>query len=145
MSIRGNSERFTPAYAGKIRLTDTETAADWVHPRIRGEDGGGNARARGAGGSPPHTRGRSSAWRANSTMRRFTPAYAGKIKQPAFCLRSGSVHPRIRGEDSIPFKRLLSSCGSPPHTRGRSLSDIGTTAPTGFTPAYAGKIRCWRR
>ena len=50
------------------------------------------------------------------------------------------VHPRIRGEDSD-FERYVSEApGSPPHTRGRSLTFVEFFTKEGFTPAYAGKM-----
>ena len=91
-------------------------------------------------GSPPHTRGRLKAPAAEALRERFTPAYAGKIKnQPCIQNQSG-VHPRIRGEDFSTVKLFPLTPGSPPHTRGRSHVCTQLILPPGFTPAYAGKI-----
>ena len=73
-------------------------------------------------------------------MMRFTPAYAGKIFVLAIINLISEVHPRIRGEDLITTARPWCRAGSPPHTRGRFLSDKSLSYDTGFTPAYAGKI-----
>ncbi len=49
-------------------------------------------------------------------------------------------HPRLRGED-VPLVSLYPpKLGTPPPTRGRSLSVVCTTTSSGNTPAYAGKI-----
>ena len=72
---------------------------------------------------------------------RFTPAYAGKIKDPAPCKGMGVVHPRIRGEDSSVKLIFHRDPGSPPHTRGRCENEPELKLLFGFTPAYAGKIK----
>ena len=51
-----------------------------VHPRIRGEDVQREIDLNKRMGSPPHTRGRSVMPRTDRTEFRFTPAYAGKIR-----------------------------------------------------------------
>ena len=50
--------RFTPAYAGKISASPPMSCIQWVHPRIRGEDGVIYGVYTYLRGSPPHTRGR---------------------------------------------------------------------------------------
>ena len=69
----------TPAYAGKIWSTWNGAAIQADHPRIRGENLAIYRRLRILKGSPPHTRGKSSASSGWSTSSWITPAYAGKI------------------------------------------------------------------
>ena len=71
--------RFTPAYAGKIPVSLILLDRNEVHPRIRGEDSSSTVSASSVIGSPPHTRGRSSANHVCGRVFGFTPAYAGKI------------------------------------------------------------------
>ena len=75
-----NQAGFTPAYAGKMRIYVLSEFLRKVHPRIRGEDGGMSLLSGGAGGSPPHTRGRFGLGLVFVYVVGFTPAYAGKIR-----------------------------------------------------------------
>ena len=116
---RVERDRFTPAYAGKIRGAEMVNGALMVHPRIRGEDSAAGSTMSVSGGSPPHTRGRSSDQTSPSYHSGFTPAYAGKIRSAGRTKRSFRVHPRIRGEDQMIRISIIPPRGSPPHTRGR--------------------------
>jgi len=93
-------ERFTPAYAGKMSCTCVGNESPRVHPRIRGEDQRICACGMPRKGSPPHTRGRYRRRRCCTPVRRFTPAYAGKIQSLQRSSLPQRVHPRIRGEDA---------------------------------------------
>ncbi len=48
-------------------------------------------------------------------------------------------HPRIRGEKGLVLHRTGSGQGSPPHTRGKVVSDGTGIGRHRITPAYAGK------
>ena len=52
------------------------------------------------------------------------------------------VHPRIRGEDTPEALTPPPLTGSPPHPRGRCFVSLVHIFPSGFTPAYAGKMGC---
>ena len=110
---------FTPAYAGKIGTSIPSASSARVHPRIRGEDKINPAVSAVFVGSPPHTRGRFSRCCGICNIRRFTPAYAGKIEAETDGNVRIWVHPRIRGEDQGIRVRRAVAPGSPPHTRGR--------------------------
>ena len=60
---------------------------------------------------------------------------------PQYWQNRPSDHPRIRGENTTLFVLLLSSYGSPPHTRGKCLGRLPRCGGVGITPAYAGKIK----
>ena len=137
---RRSSRRFTPAYAGKMGRPSEPVRRAQVHPRIRGEDSGGDARRRQGRGSPPHTRGRFDELDTCTPGLRFTPAYAGKMLCNIHAERTPRVHPRIRGEDPGLIASLYLFQGSPPHTRGRSWDGDNSKIGSRFTPAYAGKI-----
>ena len=137
---RRSSRRFTPAYAGKMGRPSEPVRRAQVHPRIRGEDSGGDARRRQGRGSPPHTRGRFDELDTCTPGLRFTPAYAGKMLCNIHAERTPRVHPRIRGEDPGLIASLYLFQGSPPHTRGRFQDAARANLVSRFTPAYAGKI-----
>ena len=55
------------------------------------------------------------------------------------------VHPRIRGEYSLPRFQNAPVMGSPPHTRGILLDGVIPAHRFRFTPAYAGNTRFCHR
>ena len=92
-------------------------------------------------GSPPHTRGASGQAGQRASDPGITPAYAGSIEELAATIIRAQDHPRIRGEH-VPFtSTIVPTLGSPPHTRGASISKSGGSASTRITPAYAGSMR----
>ena len=114
-------ERFTPAYAGNTYAPSRRRCTRRVHPRIRGEYLYELFYKSLYKGSPPHTRGIRGFERAGADPHGFTPAYAGNTCMNYFTNLCTKVHPRIRGEYSIPGICRRSSSGSPPHTRGIPL------------------------
>ena len=129
---------FTPAYAGNTLSGHVHPYALWVHPRIRGEYLCLMRYSHEREGSPPHTRGIPPACRLRHGFRRFTPAYAGNTRCPGVSLPESGVHPRIRGEYRMSAARMISTRGSPPHTRGILVMCIPFSSILWFTPAYAG-------
>ena len=51
-----------------------------------------------------------------------------------------SVHPRIRGEHSVPLDAMDLMDGSSPHTRGTFMNMNKDIVARRFIPAYAGNI-----
>ena len=92
-------------------------------------------------GSPPHTRGKDQLGRRLGVRGGITPAYAGKRAAAGNGRACVGDHPRIRGEKSSTPRATTSSCGSPPHTRGKGKRQHVADRVVGITPAYAGK-RC---
>ena len=76
----------------------------------------------------------------DSTIVRFTPAYAGNIALRRW--RSGcyQVHPRVCGEYKMYHKYTARKIGSPPRMRGILIQDWKDNFVFRFTPAYAGNI-----
>ena len=109
-----------------------------VHPRIRGERLKFGLFPNAGRGSSPHTRGTLVACRLGAAEPRFIPAYAGNA--PAGCDRwSGpAVHPRIRGERTLPRVKNGTTGGSSPHTRGTLRFRQPHACRQRFIPAYAG-------
>ncbi len=75
---------------------------------------------------------------------RFTPARAGRTRDPCRGRGRCPVHPRTRGEDSVSALRSLASYGSPPHARGGHPGGDNSEGRVRFTPARAGRTRSAR-
>ncbi len=90
-------------------------------------------------GSPPRMRGKQSATFLCASVRRITPADAGKTprsKSPQAMLRD---HPRGCGENPRYSTQHFSRQGSPPQVRGKPERNISGRSGFGITPAGAGK------
>ena len=101
--------RITPARAGKRQLVVPFCPGYWDHPRACGEKAGGEADGLTAVGSPPHTRGKETAYRLYIWPDGITPAHAGKRWTFTISRWTTGDHPRTRGEKTkrIP---ILSHC-----------------------------------
>ena len=93
----------------------------------------------GAGGSPPHARGRPGAVAGDFPVGGITPACAGKTPVQSPVLSNNWDHPRMRGEDLRLRIRSLVIRGSPPHARGRLGVKVDAGRICWITPACAGK------
>ena len=93
--------RFTPTCVGKTVPTAIWAVVDAVHPHVRGEDSCRPANGFGSDGSPPRAWGRHIISAKNSGYFRFTPTCVGKTAPLQRMTRSTSVHPHVRGEDSL--------------------------------------------
>jgi hypothetical protein len=69
---------------------------------------------------------------------RFTPACAGTTFESAFENSHDAVHPRVRGDNKLPFRARADVCGSPPRARGQRLTEVYQILSSRFTPACAG-------
>ena len=70
---------------------------------------------------------------------RITPACAGKRLVQAQHFRLMQDHPRMCGEKGLVSPMIRERLGSPPHVRGKVVLRQVAGAPTGITPACAGK------
>ncbi len=134
-------ERFIPACAGKASTLTTARSSRPVHPRVRGEGEGSYRLAANGAGSSPRARGRLIAGQRVRATRRFIPACAGKARSPRRTTRSGSVHPRVRGEGSNNPQLRLFKAGSSPRARGRLRRPYRPPHRGRFIPACAGKAQ----
>ena len=130
--------RFTPARAGTTTSSGEPSSGLPVHPRTRGDDSSRSALATPGLGSPPHARGRRSAFRRQGRCLRFTPARAGTTRPRACSSAEISVHPRTRGDDGNMSGAATSQAGSPPHARGGRRWPAAPQMSRRFTPARAG-------
>ena len=136
---KSTARRLIPAHAGKTRIMTRRTCAPTAHPRSRGENGRLAMRALTGAGSSPLTRGKPSSDPRQPTQPRLIPAHAGKTPSRKKQGRPVSAHPRSRGENGHPERRVLWKCGSSPLTRGKQCGRMGHHARKRLIPAHAGK------
>ena len=153
--------RFIPACAGNACTSRARTAATPVHPRVRGERARG-ARGNGSGavhprvrgervttplatltipGSSPRARGTRGHGAAGARVDRFIPACAGNASTRRTAGRSGSVHPRVRGERLTGAVAAHVGYGSSPRARGTLHAPGHRRRLRRFIPACAGNAR----
>ena len=114
-----NSNRITPAYAGKSAVVELLLITRQDHPRLCGEKPFSQDIFPPVPGSPPPMRGKVTVNPDGSVTHGITPAYAGK-----------SVYTYL----------ILESCtGSPPPMRGKAFFRKTFFTGRRITPAYAGK------
>ena len=133
----------TPACAGITAMVRSPRGVRRAHPRMRGDHGTVADLMQHDLGPPPHARG--SPLRAGEAAGAGgpTPACAGITSRRRAPGRSGSAHPRMRGDHVRECLDDLQDGGPPPHARGSrprlpQLPDLA-----GPTPACAG-ITSWR-
>ena len=134
-----NPQGITPAYAGKSLSLCLVRRFRGDHPRICGEKAADRCGPRRVSGSPPHMRGKAASVHFCCAGAGITPAYAGKSASNVSLMSWSRDHPRICGEKYHKAMGIRNPQGSPPHMRGKEEQCIRRFAPTGITPAYAGK------
>ena len=92
-------------------------------------------------GSPQLTRGTHFLSHSNGQSFRFIPAYAGNSTNIIIRPIGDAVHPRLRGELTVPRDTKRFFGGSSPLTRGTRLQGWSARFMTRFIPAYAGNSR----
>ena len=113
--------RFIPAGAGNRFPPSSAPWSHPVHPRGRGEQGGGVIE-RGAGiGSSPRARGTGQHRDIDQVAQRFIPAGAGNSAGRSARTPAPAVHPRGRGEQFSDHAHVLSLPGSSPRARGTGV------------------------
>ena len=157
-------QRFIPAWAGNSTPRRSRSRASAVHPRVGGEQrrhqpvqpgsGGSSPRGRGtvghqqritarvhpsrSGGSSPRGRGTVHAGIHYSDDERFIPAWAGNSCARRRTIRAAAVHPRVGGEQPLPFLRNACKLGSSPRGRGTAPPACRIVHAARFIPAWAG-------
>ena len=135
----GRRNRITPACAGRTRTAAEMYGIDSDHPRMRGEDEEPRPEAGPLEGSPPHARGGLRRVGQHQQRGRITPACAGRTCAVRRVCSGPSDHPRMRGEDTVPYGLYRGCLGSPPHARGGRVGGVGAGPEWGITPACAGR------
>ena len=129
----------TPARAGKRYRYPFMPSSVRDHPRACGEKRLHCRKPCRRWGSPPRVRGKARTGGGDPQGFGITPARAGKR---ARCLSPGAAcrdHPRACGEKGASFLMSKKTLGSPPRVRGKDCLILKVLAPSGITPARAGK------
>ena len=134
--------RFIPAWAGNTRRREPHAAGVPVHPRVGGEHGCGQPRARSSGGSSPRGRGTPCSARPSRWCERFIPVWAGNTPLIEVAALLYAVHPRVGGEHLIRYSMVVGLGGSSPRGRGTLRDEHGRVAKNRFIPAWAGNTGC---
>ena len=90
-------------------------------------------------GSSPLTRGKQPAFLKDLTEIRLIPAHAGKTRCLHPWTRTGTAHPRSRGENRTIRSPPSAVSGSSPLTRGKPDDSFATFGSIRLIPAHAGK------
>ena len=131
--------RITPAGAGKTGFLLPPPEAGRDHPRRCGENPRRQADRVELPVSPPQVRGKPSPACQTSSVRRITPAGAGKTLVEHPRRKTNRNHPRRCGENRHQFRHPRRRKGSPPQVRGKPAALNQTALCPGITPAGAGK------
>ena len=130
--------RFIPACAGNS-LRRRRSASRWsVHPRVRGEQLTLMLFLSAPDGSSPRARGTGALGTFERDFQRFIPACAGNSWPGSAGTVAGSVHPRVRGEQTAKSIRPVAFSGSSPRARGTDHHQVGQFVVHRFIPACAG-------
>ena len=131
--------RLIPAHAGKTGEIGCKTVIARAHPRSRGENLIPLTNPSISDGSSPLTRGKQPAFLKDLTEIRLIPAHAGKTRCLHPWTRTGTAHPRSRGENMQPATTAQIDAGSSPLTRGKHWWLTPPRSLARLIPAHAGK------
>ena len=140
-TIRRWELRITPACAGNsyFRLVVVRLGQD--HPRVCGEQACGSCKEDRMKGSPPRVRGTGLSMTCPSSSVGITPACAGNSDIELTGSGQNRDHPRVCGEQHLPYRQCGSGKGSPPRVRGTVCDTSTARSVYRITPACAGN-RC---
>ena len=129
----------SPLTRGKLAPPSGRGHHGGAHPRSRGENGAWCGRRVFSMGSSPLTRGKLAPPSGRGHHGGLIPAHAGKTTRGRGQSRSGSAHPRSRGENTGKFMKITTDQGSSPLTRGKHPISIHMLLGARLIPAHAGK------
>ena len=119
MILHIRAKGITPAWAGKSRDHESLRPRRQDHPRVGGEKSAAIFRSSGSWGSPPRGRGKDKSGGEGGTLRRITPAWAGKSAPAGHTAAVKQDHPRVGGEKGGHYSGICAGRGSPPRGRGK--------------------------
>ena len=134
-----DTERITPACAGKTKIVKYLLWSHRDHPRVCGENLAPCKTCSLITGSPPRVRGKHGRKIHHGLQRRITPACAGKTHPRGVRAAAEKDHPRVCGENWEGARADGGQVGSPPRVRGKLTSILIRNGCIGITPACAGK------
>ena len=117
------TQRITPAYAGKSNTSTMMWCSHWDHPRVCGEKREIVSYYHEGEGSPPRMRGKAVGGIKSGRALGITPAHAGKRWTRRKAGKSLRDHPRACGEKSAVVYAVPRALGSPPRMRGKDKKD----------------------
>ena len=129
----------TPAPAGRRHWIPAHIPIKRDHPRACGEKMPRPLRYRQRLGSPPRLRGEDPPGYPPSSLRRITPAPAGRSFSTLRKSSTEGDHPRACGEKHIEGLVANTALGSPPRLRGEAGIYASVCRPRRITPAPAGR------
>ena len=121
---RPAQRRFIPAYAGNRTGAARVSGYPTVHPRVCGEQSTTLIFHCLTSGSSPRMRGTDTPFSGPLLPPRFIPAYAGNRTIGEATRSMTAVHPRVCGEQGIPYERTPNEHGSSPRMRGTVLHGL---------------------
>ena len=135
----GEIRGLIPAWAGKTRLLGWRPSRGRAHPRVGGENTVPGITCGRSAGSSPRGRGKPRIALVLRRRGRLIPAWAGKTLLNSAAPARVAAHPRVGGENRMPFSSGTSRFGSSPRGRGKQRSRMHGRQKFGLIPAWAGK------
>ena len=128
-----------PACAGKTAAGGLQGHALQAHPRVCGENLLTGGKCEATQGSSPRVRGKLPITVERGGEQRLIPACAGKTGAWRYINTHSRAHPRVCGENRLPFSSTPFHAGSSPRVRGKRDEYGIALADSGLIPACAGK------
>ena len=135
-SVKG---RLIPAWAGKTQGRTRSSSRRAAHPRVGGENAREELVTEASDGSSPRGRGKRSCRDRLRRRGRLIPAWAGKTPPRAAGTTWSGAHPRVGGENVLPYSAMTAAAGSSPRGRGKPCLLASVLAWRRLIPAWAGK------
>ncbi len=132
-----------PACAGSSRAASESHEPTGDHPRVRGEQPVRKHDRAFTWGPSPRARGADSLPAVSISPGGTIPACAGSSVTRVFPVVPLWDHPRVRGEQLRPDRRVPGAQGPSPRARGAGGRAHDGVAEPGTIPACAGSRRCW--
>ena len=146
VSVPADESGITPACAGKTLRRYRSRKASGDHPRVCGENALPLCKTLLDVGSPPRVRGKRISQMGGCGRRGITPACAGKTSSSCRTNPKSGDHPRVCGENILPWQVRIWNSGSPPRVRGKLFKPLYAVLLLWITPACAGKTCLpWRQ
>ena len=139
VSVPADESGITPACAGKTLRRYRSRKASGDHPRVCGENALPLCKTLLDVGSPPRVRGKRISQMGGCGRRGITPACAGKTSSSCRTNPKSGDHPRVCGENILPWQVRIWNSGSPPRVRGKLFKPLYAVLLLWITPACAGK------
>ena len=132
--------RFIPTCVGNMTTPPLATAADAVHPHMRGEHEQALLAVGALAGSSPHAWGTWDRPCPRAANPRFIPTCVGNMAINLAAFVGLAVHPHMRGEHWQDNAEICLDCGSSPHAWGTCMTPEMAQKELRFIPTCVGNI-----